>query len=199
MRIKHEHKILVGAILGAHGIQGHVRVRSFTEDPHAIFAFKNITDESGQRGFTLKSKGRIKGAFIASCAITPSRESRIKDRNEAEALRGAKLYIDRSELPKTRKNEYYEADLIGLEAIDSNKKTQGKVLALHDYGGGPFLEIMPEKGASFMLPFNDTFIPEVDMKAGSISVIIPEGWIESDNVANKQKTIGSPKKRKRPK
>jgi 16S rRNA processing protein RimM len=92
-------------------------------------------------------------------------------------LRGTKLYVARVGLPPAKKNEYYEADLIGLETRGADGKNVGKVLALHDYGAGAFLEIKPANGASFMLPFNDAFVPNVDLERGLLSVIVPEGWL----------------------
>ncbi len=162
-------RILIGTVLGPHGVKGDVRVRSFTQEPQALFAFKAVTDESGARSFELKRKGAAKGDFIVAV-------DGIKDRNAAEALKGLRLFVAREALPKTKKREYYEAELIGLKVADEGGKGLGDVIALHDYGGGPFLEIKPAKGASFMLPFNDTFVPVVDVREGRVTVVVPEGW-----------------------
>jgi 16S rRNA processing protein RimM len=168
-----ERKIQVGVILGAHGVQGEVRLRSFTAEPESLFAFKTLTDESGKREFKPKRKGLVKGDFIASL-------KGVTDRNASEALRGVKLFVDRSALPKAGEDEYYEADLIGLAAKGEDGKSYGKVLALHDFGAGAFLEIQPSKGASFMLPFNDDFVPEVDVAAGCLTVVVPDEWLAAE-------------------
>ena len=163
-------KICVGVVLGAHGVRGEVRLRSFTAEPEAIFRYKPLTDEAGIQTFVVKKKGVIKDGFTASFKDSDSREA-------AEALRGTKLYIERANLPKPKKGEYYEADLIGLAAQDAEGVVVGAVMALHNYGAGAFLEIKPPQGDSFMLPFTDACVPEVDIAGGLIRVAIPEGWL----------------------
>lgn len=167
------HKICVGVIMGAHGVRGEVRLRSFTDDSNAIFSYKPVTDEEEKRVFAPKRKGAMKDHFIASLKGVTNRE-------EAEALRGTKLYVDRSVLPSAGKGEYYEADLVGLAVKTSDGKTLGKVLALHDFGAGAFLEIEPVKGKNFMLPFTDDFVPVVDVAKGFVQIVMPEGWLETE-------------------
>jgi 16S rRNA processing protein RimM len=199
-------KILVGKILGAHGVKGDVRVRSFTEKPETLFAFKSLTDASG-RAVVLKRKGAVKGDFFASVEVRendpPSAKtkdlpkskskfsllppqggkesslvgSRVTDRDQAEELKGTELFIERSALPPVKKYQYYEADLVGLSAHGEGGKACGKVVAVHNYGAGTFLEIQPVKGRSFMLPFNDGFVPVVDVQGGCLTVVVPDGWV----------------------
>lgn len=176
-----DRKILVGVILGAHGVRGDVRVRSFTSDPKSLFKFKAVTDESGKRVVALKHKGAAKGDFIVSLAD-------VKDKDAADALRGTKLFVERAALPKTRKREYYEVDLVGIKVLTVEGKTLGEVQALHDYGAGPFLEINPSKGQSFMLPFNDVFVPDVDLESDIITAFIPEGWLSEEPKPKKGKS-----------
>src|SRR5580693_4554380 len=103
--MNHNRKICIGMIAGAHGIRGLVRLRSFTEDPEAIAGYKPLTDESGEREFKVELQSAAKDFYIASV-------EGVADRNTAEALRGTKLFIERSALPKPKKGKYYEADLI---------------------------------------------------------------------------------------
>ena len=92
-----------------------------------------------------------------------------------EVIRAARL------LPKTKKREYYEADLSGLPRAMPTAKICGTVLAVHNYGAGPFLEIgrAGEKKDSFMLPFTEACVPEVDIKAQRVTLRIPDGWLET--------------------
>ncbi len=168
--MKQDPKICVGMIAGAHGVRGLVRLRSFTEDPEAIGDYSPLTDEDGKRDFAVKLLSAAKDFFIAEVKGVKSKEA-------ADGLRGEKLYAPRSVLPKTGKREYYEADLVGLAAQGKKGESFGKVQAVHNYGGGPFLEI----GAgtkSFMLPFTDTYVPEVDVKAGCVVIDPPQGWMD---------------------
>ena len=164
-----DRKILVGVISGAHGVKGLVRLKSFTAEPEAIGSYKPLSDENGKREFAIKIISATNSHFIVEI-------KGVKDRDEAEALRGTKLFVERTALPKLKKREFYESDLVGLTAQDAKGKNRGKVIAVHNYGGGPFLEIEPPEGKAFMLPFSDACVPEVDMKEGHITIAPPEGW-----------------------
>jgi 16S rRNA processing protein RimM len=162
-------KICVGQFAGAHGVRGLVKLRSFTEIPETLFDYTPVTTEDGARTFKLTFKSAAKDTFIAQV-------EGINNKEDADALRGDKLYIARDILPKTRKGEYYEVDLLGLMALDPAGKTYGKVLAVHNHGAGTFLEIGTSKTDSFMLPFKNDFVPEQDFDDGKITILVPEGW-----------------------
>ncbi len=172
--MKENRKICVGMIAGAHGVRGLVRLHSFTEEPESIWSYGPFTDEDSERDFKIKMKSRAKDFFIAEVSGLSTKE-------EADALRGTKLYVSRTALPKIGKREYYEVDLVGLVVKDEKGKAYGQVLAVYNYGGGPFLEIGMNKMDSFMLPFNKTCVPEVDVKDGIITIDPPDGWLQNDD------------------
>ena len=172
--------ICVGVILGAHGVRGNVRLRSFTAEPEAIFTYKPLTDETGQQVFAPHRKGMMKDYFIASL-------KGVADRDHAKSMRGTRLFIARAALPPVKRHEYYETDLVGLKAQAENKKEAGSVIAVHNYGAGTFLEIQPVKGKSFMLPFADAYVPRVDVSKGHMTVVIPKGWLAEEKPKAKKK------------
>jgi 16S rRNA processing protein RimM len=102
-------RICVGAIAGAHGVKGLVKIKSFTEEPDGVAAYGPLSDEAGEREFTLALTGRAKGLIIA-------RIDGVEDRNAAEALRGTRLYVERAALPPTAEEAYYHTDLIGYRS-----------------------------------------------------------------------------------
>src|ERR1700681_1490039 len=102
-------RVCVGAVAGAHGVQGAVRIKSFTADPKDVARYGPLENETGERPFSVRLAGSAKGGVIARLAG-------VTDRNHAEALRGLRLYLPRAALPPTADEEYYHADLIGLEA-----------------------------------------------------------------------------------
>lgn len=166
-------KILVGIFLGPHGVRGQVRLGTYTADPESIFEYEPLTDEKGTREYTLTVRGVGKDHYIVSvkgCAT----------RDEAEKLKGVKLYVDRDALPPEEEGEYYFTDLIGLTAQDAGGKNGGQVIDVHDYGAGAFLEIKPVNAKSFMLPFKDEYVPTVNLEKGFVEVIIPEGWLAEE-------------------
>lgn len=164
-------RILVGAIAGAHGVRGQVRIKSFTDDPAAVAAYGPVSDESGERRFDLIVTGQTKGGVIA-------RIEGVGDRTTAEGLRGLRLYVPRSVLPAPQAGEYYSADLIGLRADLEDGTCYGRVKSVQDYGAGDILEIERSDGATELLPFTDRIVPVVDLAAGRI-VIEPPAYTES--------------------
>lgn len=100
----------------------------------------------------------------------------INDRNEAEKLRSTELWIDREKLPRNNSaNEFYVADLIGLSVYDETGQLTGKIIAVENFGAGDLLEIKPQGAASFYLPFTKDGLIDIDIKAGTLTIRIPEG------------------------
>ena len=94
----------------------------------------------------------------------------LNDRTKAEALRGKRLYVDRAALPAPGDGEFYHVDLIGMEARAADGKTLGKILALHNFGASDIVEIGAAGSKSFMVPFTDAFVPEVDVEKRCITL-----------------------------
>src|SRR5689334_2509304 len=103
-------RVCVGVIAGPQGVHGAVRIKSFTEVPENVAAYGPLEDETGRRRFDLRIHGAANGVLIA-------RLPGVEDRDQAEALRGMRLYLPRAALPQTERDEYYHDDLIGLEAV----------------------------------------------------------------------------------
>jgi 16S rRNA processing protein RimM len=165
-----DRKICVGQFVGAHGVRGLVKLRSFTAEPEAVFEYAPLTDEGGATVYKVGLKTAAKDYFIVTV-------DGISNKEAADMLRGDKLYVPRNVLPKTGKGEYYEADLIGLVAVDGSAKEYGNVMGVHDHGAGVFLEIGHSRKDSFMLPFTDAFVPTVDADGGHITIVVPEEWL----------------------
>ncbi len=164
-------RICVGIITGAHGVQGAVRVKSFTADPKDVARYGPLEDESGERRLSLRLVGSAKGVVIARLAA-------VADRDRAEALRGLRLYLPRAALPPAAEEEYYHADLIGLEAALADGTALGHVRAVHDFGAGDTLEIERPAGPPAMVPFTRAIVPIVDLAAGRLVLDPPPGLID---------------------
>ena len=168
-----ERRICLGEVVGVHGVKGLVRVRPFTEEPEAFAAYGALHDQRG-RPIKLEAVGRAKGVVLA-------RVEGVADRDQAEALRGTRLYVARADLPEIEEAEtYYHADLIGLTAESADGRALGRVTAVHDFGAGDVLEIETEpaagrtRGDSLLVPFTREAVPEVDLSAGKLVVRSPE-------------------------
>lgn len=162
-------KICVGAIAGSFGVMGEVRLKSFCTDPEAIASYGPLSTEDGARKFTIKLTRSVAGGLGA-------RISGITTKEEADALRGTSLYVERKKLPSLPDDEFYHTDLIGLDAYDAGGALIGRVHALHNHGAGDLIEIT---GAglkeSLLLPFTIAAVPTVDLAAKRIIVDLPEG------------------------
>lgn len=161
----------VGVVVGAHGIRGAVRLKSFTDRPADIGRYGPVEAEGGGRRFGLTVTGEAKGLVIA-------RLDGVTDRDAAEGLKGTRLSVPRARLPETAEDEFLTVDLVGLrvEAVDGSPL--GRVTALFDFGAGEVLEIASAEGA-LMVPFTRAAVPVVDVAGGRI-VIDPPQWAPED-------------------
>lgn len=161
-------RICVGAISGAFGVRGEVRLKSFCAQPEAIAAYAPLFTEDGARSFTVRITRSIPGGFAA-------RLSGITTKEEADALRGVNLHADRERLPSLPDDEFYHADLIGLPVFDTGGAPLGRVRAVYNHGAGDILEIFaPGRKAALLLPFTKAAVPTVDLTAGRIVADPPE-------------------------
>jgi 16S rRNA processing protein RimM len=100
----------------------------------------------------------------------------VTSRHEAEALARTELFVARAALPQTEEGEFYEADLVGLAVTDEAGETLGAVEAVVDFGAGPLIEVRPASGGgTVFLPFTLAVVPEVDLAAGRIGVVLTPG------------------------
>lgn len=127
-------RVIVGALSGAFGVQGEVRLKSFCADPAAIADYVPLYTEDGRAFDQVVITGQLKNAFSA-------RVSGIVSKEEADALRNTSLYADRSAMPPTEDDEYYYADLIGLAVYDAGGAQLGTVKTVVDHGAGDLLEV----------------------------------------------------------
>ena len=164
-------RICLGIVTGAHGVRGAVRIKSFTAVPEDVARYGALTDETGDRRLELHLVGTAKGVVIA-------RVSGVEDRDQAEALRGLRLYLARSALPQTPAEEYYHADLIGLEAVLGDGTPVGRVRAIHDFGAGDTLELARSGAPPLMVPFTRAVVPTVELAAGRLVLDPPPGLLD---------------------
>jgi len=150
-----------------------VRIKSFTEAAEDVARYGPLADETGGRRFELRLIGAGKGVVIARLAG-------VEDRNQAEALRGLRLYLQRSALPQTETDEYYHADLLGLEAVLGDGTPVGRVRAIHDFGAGDTLELTRPGAPPVMVPFTRAIVPIVEPAVGRLVLDPPPGLLDEN-------------------
>ena len=159
--------IQVGRVAGAFGVRGELRITSFTADPVALVDYKVLLREDGSAGLTVTSGRAAKGSVVVWT-------EQVQTRDQAEALRGLKLYIPRADLPAPDDDEFYVTDLIGLSVETTDGEALGTVKAVQDFGAGDLLEIQPPQGPSWYLPFTLAAVPEVRIAERKVIVVMPD-------------------------
>jgi 16S rRNA processing protein RimM len=159
--------ILVGRVAGAFGVRGEVRITTYTADPMALVAYRDLKRETGQPALTLSEGRPTKGGVIV-------RAREVETREQAEALRGLRLFIPRDVLPEPDVDEFYVADLIGLAVVDLEGEPLGRVKDVRDFGAGDLLEIQPPEGPSWFLPFTREAVPAVRIAEGTVVAARPD-------------------------
>jgi 16S rRNA processing protein RimM len=166
-------KICIARIGAAHGVRGAVKLWTFTEDPFAVEAYGPLSTKDGARHFEVASAREAKDHLVVTL-------KGITTRDQAERLNGVELYIPRDKLPATEDDEYYHADLIGLDAVTTADEPLGRVVAIHNFGAGDIIEIAPESGTTILLPFSNAVVPTVDIAGGRVVIELPRE-IEGDD------------------
>ena len=159
--------ILVGQVAGGFGVRGEVRVTAFTADPLALKAYGPLLRADGSVGLTLTTARAAKGAVIG-------RAKEIETKEQADALRGLKLFVPRERFPAPDEDEVYVTDLIGLEARGPDGCVLGRIKAVQNFGASDMLEITPaEGGQTWYLPFTLEATPELHIADGWILAVRP--------------------------
>jgi len=159
--------ILVGRVAGAFGVKGDVRITTFTAEPMALVGYRDLKRDDGGPALTLTGGRAAKGGIIV-------RAKEVETREQAEALRGLKLYIPRDVLPEPEEDEFYVTDLIGLAVETPDGEPLGRIKEVRDFGAGDLLEVQPDSGPSWYLPFTREAVPEVRLAEGKVVAVKPE-------------------------
>ena len=161
--------VCLGAIFGAVGVRGAVRLKVFTEDIKSICDYGPLTlyGHECPDGKQVKAKilHNIKGGIAVKL-------DGIEDRNVAESLKGSKLYIARDVLPKIEEEDgFYFEDLVGLTAKNLDGETFGTIDGVFNFGAGDIIEVkLSKENGKRMYPFSDEVVPEVNIDAGIVVI-----------------------------
>ena len=161
-------KVIVGAIAGAYGVRGEVRIKSFCANPEDIETYSPLQDADGN-AYDLALIGPIKNGFSARLVQVHSKE-------QADALKGTELFAIRDQLPSLPDDEYYYTDLIGLDVFDAGGEALGRVKAVHNHGADDLIEVTRAgSSATVLVPFTQAVVPTVDLASGRIVIDPPDG------------------------
>jgi 16S rRNA processing protein RimM len=152
--------ILLGRITGAHGIRGAVKLKSYTATPLDISRYGPLVTHNG-RAIEIARLKPAKDELIADL-------KGVHDRDSAEALKGAELFIARDKLPALQGKEIYLADLIG-KSVECEGAQLGTVTSIENYGAGDLMELADGR-----------LVPVVFIRAvgEAITVLLPAGFLD---------------------
>jgi 16S rRNA processing protein RimM len=167
--------IVLGKIVGAYGVQGWVRVHPFADDPSSWGRMKawqlgheGEAPETWREVVPLRSKLQSDGLLVQLEGVT--------DRTAAEALKGSLVGAAREALPATGKDEYYWADLIGLDVVNGRDERLGAVKELIESASSDVLVVVADDGTERLLPFVNAVVIDVDVAAKRIRVEWEADW-----------------------
>ena len=148
-------RIALAAVAGAHGIRGEVKLKLFGD---------GIDSFAGQPSLTVGGKLLKLKDVRAGNKTAIARFEGVDSREDAEALRGSLVEIDRLALPPLEAGEYYHSDLVGLDCVDGDGTSVGSVAAIEDFGAGELLDVEKPDGKRSLIPFRDGIADLVDGK-----------------------------------
>jgi 16S rRNA processing protein RimM len=167
--------ICVGIISSPHGINGHIKIKYYTENPKGIISYGTVYNKDREI-INLKYKG-------ISSKLAIYEVENISDRNEANLLKGEYLFVKRKALPKLKNDEIYHIDLIGLKAINKKSQIIGTIENVSNYGAGDILEIKNKK-KSFLVPLISKNLDSINLKKKSICLSNLDQWLNINEEKN---------------
>jgi 16S rRNA processing protein RimM len=172
-------QLQVARIGKPHGIRGEVTVQVLTDAPGDRFVpgTEFVVEPASAGPLTVESARWNKDILLLAF-------EQIETRNQAETLRGAKLFIETEELDEDDDEGWYEHELVGLEAR-VGPRVVGKVAALHTMPVQDLLVVEDADGKEILIPFVEQIVPEVNVAEGYILLTPPDGLFEinSDDAA----------------
>jgi len=166
----------VGRIADAWGVKGWFKVLPYSSSPEALLSarrwFLQPSEKGGKQGFTGTVLLEIRQARPHSDAVVAWAQG-VDERDAAEGLRGARIFVPRSGFPATHEDEYYWVDLIGLEVVNREGVALGTVRDLLPTGPQTTLVLAYEhegKSQERLVPFVAAFVDQVDLAARRITV-----------------------------
>lgn len=166
-------RVRIAKIGAAHGLRGEVRLFVDADDRLSVKTLGPFEDAAGKRQFAIAAIRAAKDHLLV-------RFEGVGDRTEAERLTNLELYVPRERLPRTEDaSTFYQADLVGLRAETARGVVLGEVVGVPNYGAGDLLEVKPASGLTFLVPFADAFVPEVDVAGGKVVIELPEDFFDT--------------------
>lgn len=163
----------VGRIIGAWGVKGGIKVKPFAADPQALFSSRRwfLSPSLSKPGHLVPAVLRVTAAREQGDAVVATVQD-VHDRDAAQALAGAGVFVSRASFPTPNDGEFYWVDLIGLAVRNREAQELGSVVGLIETGPHCVLRIQPRDAEAdeVLIPFVDAYVDQVDTAARTIVV-----------------------------
>jgi 16S rRNA processing protein RimM len=160
-------RVLLGRIVGVHGVRGEVKIESFTEPRLRIFDYQPwlLERNAGVVEEVRDVRGRAQGKGVIAALVG------VGDRDCAASLIGTNIFVARAALPPVAEGEVYQSDLEGLEVVNLQGVSLGRVSHLFETGANPVLVARREDGRECLIPYvPEMYVQSVDLDARRIVV-----------------------------
>ncbi len=163
-------RVLVGAVTKAHGLRGHVVVRSESDHPQRFARGSSLQADDG-RSLVVDAVSQTERGLLV-------RFEGVHDRDSAEALAGTRLWIAESERRDLNEGEFWPDELIGLDVFDAGGELVGTVTAVIEGVGQDRLEVETRGGARAEVPLVEELVTKIDISGGCVVISAIDGLIE---------------------
>jgi 16S rRNA processing protein RimM len=162
--------VTMGRVAGPYGIKGWLRIQPFTDSPNGLCGYSKwwIAEPAGWREVEV-IEAKVHGAAVVA------QVEGVESREAAALLKGAEVAVARSAMPATSAEEFYWTDLIGFEVVNEQDEVLGKLAGHLSTGAHDVMQVMDGEKER-LLPFVETVIRAVDMKARRIRVDWGADW-----------------------
>lgn len=165
-------ELQVGVITQTHGIRGEVKVFPTTDDVSRFKKLKEVIMDNGKERLNMEIEG-VK--FFKQYAIIKFKG--YDSINDIEKYKNAKLYVTRDKAVRLKKDEYFIADLIGMEVVTEEGGQFGRMKDVMVTGANDVYVVEREDGTEVLLPAIKECVKNIDMEQGQITVHIMDGLI----------------------
>lgn len=164
--------VLIGKIVGVHGIKGTNKFKSYAESLSVFYPGQSILISDNRSRET-----SIEINWVKSHTKTPLISFKgVTDREQAQALIGAELFIPETELPELEKGSYYWFDLIGIEVYTTQGDYLGRITSIFPTGSNDVYVVKDNK-QEVLIPALESVVLDIDLELKRMRVDLPEGLI----------------------
>lgn len=163
----------LGYIEKSHGLSGDVQIYLDVDNPEEYFEMESVFVEINKK---------LVPFFISKSSVHRAKQmivtfEDLKDVSEADSLKGCKLWLSLSKLPKLESHQFYFHEIVGFDVRDKKLGPLGKVISVYE-GTGQDLLAVDYKGDEVLIPITDQILLKVDKVEQNIEVNIPEGLLD---------------------